>query len=431
MRWIKSVIFLLILAAIACPAVQKALNIVTSKRLDGYFEPSTRPEFSLASFKTGEFQAKMTPHLERTIGFHDDFTRLFNQCDFTFFTIPHAQRIVVGKNNYLIAETYILGYLGTDFVGKYYIEQKVKRARFLQDYLWKKKGILLVVVFAPGKGFFYPEYIPDRYLRNKKEVTNYGYFLRECNNQGVNNIDFNQWLITLKDTSRYLLYPKTGIHWSSYGAYLCADSLRKYLEVKMNRKLPHLVLDSIEVAAVARDEDYDIGRTLNLIWKIPHPLMAYPKFHFTYDSVMPKPKALFVGDSFYWYWHYNGIIGNTFSNTAFWYYNQDVYPEHFKTPTNTGNLNYPDSLLNQQVIILLQTNGAYGDLGYGWVDRAYDCLYPGPTREKEIEAKMRATPSWTETLARKAKDRGITTDAMSRLDAIYIANQEVKRIKKK
>ncbi len=431
MNRLKDLLLLFLLLLLLLPAVQKKTGFIRSKALNGYFAATAKPAFSCSTWMKGAFQEQYRLHTEDSAGFKSDMVRLYNQVDFTLFSIPHASKIVAGKKDYMFADSYIQGYLGTDFVGKYYIEQKVKRARFLQDWLWKEKGILLMVAFAPGKGFFYPEYIPDRYLKNRKGETNYDYYVKQCISQGVNHIDFNRWLILMKDTSRYMLYPKTGIHWSSYGAFLCADSLRKYIEQKMNRKLPHLVLDSIEVAAVARDEDNDIDRTMNLIWKIPHPLMAYPKFHFTYDSLQPKPKALFVGDSFYWYWHYNGIISNTFANMAFWYYNQDVYPEHFKTPTNTGNLNYPDSILSQQVIILLQTNGGYGDLGSGWVDRAWDYFYPGPTKEKEIEARMRTTPSWAESLARKAKERGITTDAMSRLDAIYIVGQDAKRIRKK
>jgi len=431
MARIKNLLLLLIISSLLFPAIQKKTGMISSKPLNGFFTNTPHPAFSCSTWMKGSYQEKYRLYMEDSVGFKPDLVRLYNQVDFSLFSIPHATKIVAGKKGYLFAESYIQGYLGTDFAGKYYLEQKVKNVRFLQDYLWREKHILLLVVFAPGKGFYYPEYIPDRFLKSRKEITNYGYYVQECNRQGVNNIDFNRWLLLMKDTSRYMLYPKTGIHWSSYGAFLCADSLRKYLEARLGRVMPHLVLDSIEKASEARDEDNDIDRTMNLIWKIPHPLMAYARFHFKYDSVRPKPRALFVGDSFYWYWHYNGIIGNMFSNSAFWYYNQDVYPEHFKTPTNTGNLDYPGSILSQDVVILLQTNGGYGDLGYGWVDRAYDYFYPGPTKAKAIEARMKSTPSWTESLTKKAKERGISPDAMSRMDALYLVNQELQRIRKK
>ena len=169
MTWIKSTVFILILAMLAIPTVQKVLKIIPTIGLEGYFVPSFRPEFTLVSFSTGAFQQQMTPHIERTTGFHNDFTRLFNQVDFTFFSIPHAARIIVGKNNYLQADSHIEAYLGTDFIGKKYIDDKVSRLKYLQDYFLEKKGVTLLVILAPGKGFYFPEHIPDRYLKLKKK----------------------------------------------------------------------------------------------------------------------------------------------------------------------------------------------------------------------------------------------------------------------
>lgn len=423
----KSFLLLIIVLILLFPAFQKKTGYIRTKPLNGYYSTSSKPSFSFSSWMKRSYQEQFRVYLEESVGFKSDFVRLYNQIDYSLFSIPHASKIVVGKSGYLFSDSYIQGYLGTDFVGKHFIREKVKNALFLQDYLWKEKGILLILVFAPGKGYYYPEYIPSRYLESKKENTNHEYFVTECINNGVNHIDFNRWLLLMKDTSRYILYPKTGIHWSNYAAILCADSLTKYIEKKLNQRLPRIIMDSVELSKVARGEDEDIDRTMNLIWRIPTPLMAYPHFHYSNDSGCVKPKTLFVGDSFYWNWNYNDFIGKTFSSPAFWYYNQDVYPEHFKTPTNTGNLDYIAEILSRNVIILLQTNGAYGDIGYGWVDLAYDFLYPGPSRTKEIENSMRASSAWMESLTKKAGERGITTEMMMRKDAIFLMNQELQK----
>jgi len=430
MMWIKNTLFLLIVLVLAFPTVQKVLNIVTSKGLEGYFEPSIKPEFSMAAFKTGEYQSKMTPHLERTIGFHDDFTRIFNQCDFTLFSIPHAARIIVGKNNYLQADSHIEAYLGKDFIGKYYIDDKVARVKYLQDYFWKEKGIHLLVVFAPGKGYYYPESIPDRYLEGDTGITNDAYFSQKLLENGVNLINFNQYLLQLRDTSRHNLYPKTGIHWSCYGAWLCADSLIRYLEDRLGRTLPHMVLDSLVLEPEARKEDDDMDRVLNLIWKIPVPEMTYPVFHHVYDSAAPKPAVLFVTDSFYWYWHYNDIIKNTFQREDMWYYDKEVYPDQNTKPTNTAQINVDSAISRQEVIILMQTNGGYGNLGYGFVDRLYEFYYPGKTPVKKIEANFRANPGWMEQMKVKAAEQNLPLDALVRNDAIYLYNSELRKISK-
>lgn len=430
MTTLKNTLLLLLLGMLLFPALQKSTGLVKTKPPDGYFTATPKPMFSCSSWLKSTYQDQYRRYMEDSVGFKPDFVRLYNQIDFSLFSIAHASKIVAGKEGYLFSESYIRSWMGSDFAGMGYIGEKVSRARFLQDYLWDKHRILLLIAFAPGKGYFYPEFIPERFKKSGAGNTNYDAYAEACRAQGVNHIDFNRWLIQMKDTARFMLYPKTGIHWSSYGAYLCADSLRRYLAGRLNITLPRMVLDSIVMDRKARDDDNDIARTMNLICDISHPAMAYPQFHFSGDSLQPKPRGLIVGDSFYWYWYYHGIIANTFSNTSFWYYNQDVYPEHFKTPTNTGNLDYPGTILSQNVIILLQTNGGYGDLGSGWIDRAWDYFYPGPSREKEIEAAMYANPEVLKTMEEKAKERGVTTDAMIRMDAIYTVNQELLKSQK-
>ena len=41
--------------------------------------------------------------------------------------------------------------------------KKLNRAKYVQEYLKKEKGIDLVIVFEPGKASFYPEFISGNY----------------------------------------------------------------------------------------------------------------------------------------------------------------------------------------------------------------------------------------------------------------------------
>jgi hypothetical protein len=430
MTWIKGMVFFVIMAALALPAIQKTLTLVESKPLEGYFEERPRPEFSFSRLKSGDYQAALTPHLDRTIGFHNELTRVFNQCDYSLFSIPHAARIIVGKNGILQIDSHIEAYLGTDFAGGRYIDEKVSRIRYLQDYLWKNKQVRLLVILAPGKGFYYPESIPDRFVKGERGGTNTETYSVKLKEAGVNLIDFNRWLVQLKDTSRHNLYPLTGAHWSCYGAYLGADSLVRYLEKMLGRKLPHMVLDSLVMEPEARKEDDDMDRVLNLIWKHPVPVMTYPVFHHVNDSATPKPAVLFVSDSYYWYWHFNGIIANTFQRDDLWYYDKEVYPDQNTKPTNTGQISLDSALNRQEVVILMQTNGGYGDPGFGFVDRAYEQYYPGKTRIKIIEDNFRANPGWMEHMKEKAREQNLPLEAVLRNDAIYLYNNEMKRLSK-
>jgi hypothetical protein len=173
-----------------------------------------------------------------------------------------------------------------------------------------------------------------------------------------------------------------------------------------------------------------MDRVLNLIWKIPVSPMTYPVFHHVYDSAVPKPSVLFVSDSFYWYWHYNGIIKNTFQREDMWYYDKEVYPDQNTKPTNTAQINLDSAINRQQVIILMQTNGGYGNLGFGFVDRVYEYYYPGPTPIKRIEATFRANQGWMDQFREKAKVQNLPLDAVVYNEAAYLYNSELRRISK-
>ena len=425
----KTGFFFLIMAFIALPAFQGRFDLFSSKPLTGVFESAVRPVFRFSGWWKGDYQENYRSWLEENIGFRTDLVRLFNQADFSLFAISHANKIIAGKENWLFGEQYIRAWTGDDFAGKSYIDRKVWQMKYVQDKLWKDKGIYLMVIFTPDKGNFYPEYIPKRFTVKKKSITNDSYFIKKYAEAGINFIDFSHWFIKMKDTSRFPLYPKLGIHWSSYGALLAADSLIRYLEARLNIKLAHIIIDSIEVSTVMKDEENDISKTMNLIWDISSPPMAYPHFHFISDSSCPKPNVLFIGDSFYWNWYYPGIIRNLFANEAFWYYDKEVYPESNTTSLKTGQLDFFESIAQQKVIIIMQTNAGYGDPGSSFPDRAFSYLYPGPSRIKYYMDQIRNNPGWLEAVRKKAENQKFLLDAMIRIDAIFLANQELKNKK--
>ncbi len=418
------------LALFAIPAVQKVFNIIPSAGLEGYFVPSLRPAFTFSRLITGEYQQQMAPHLDKTVGFHNELTRLINQCDYSFFSVPHAARIIVGKNDLLHDEFHINAYLGKDFIGERYIDDKVARLKYLQEFLLAKKGVTLVVILAPGKGCYYPDHIPDRLLSFKKKITNDEYYSSQLKKSGVNLIDFNQWFVSQRDTTQHVLYPKTGVHWSSYGAWLCADSLTRYLEALLDRPLPHMILDSLVQQPVTQRVDNDMDRVLNLMWRIPVPMMTYPVFHHLYQSTLPKPAALFISDSFYWNWHNTGIIKNTFRRAEMWYYDKDVYPMQLIRPTNTAQIDLDQAISRQDVVVLLQTNAGYGNLGNGFVDRAYEFYYPGATPVKKILTTFRSNTGMMDILKKKAEEQHLPLESVMMSDAIYLYNKELKRISK-
>ena len=421
----KKLLFIMVLVLLCAFAVQKKTGLIHSKGLEGFVPKDSLPSFTNESWMNGTFQSAYSNHINSNLGFRSDLVRLYNQADFSLFGIPHANKIVIGKKDYLIAQQYIEASLGYDFAGKGPIDRTVELMKALQDKLEQTYKVHFLVLFVPDKGTFYPEIIPGRYLKKKQPLTNYAYYVERCKAAGVNFIDYNAWFLKMKDTSKYMLYPKTGIHWSTYGSTLAIDSMMSFLKLKFGMNIPKLSIDSISMSRVAKYEDDDIGRTLNLIRPVSYPPMAYPAFHFIADTTKPKPRALFVGDSFYWQLYYPGFIDHMFSNREFWYYNKDVYPETFDAPKSTDQLNYIRDVLSQDLVVLIQTNAGYGNVGYGFVQQTWQGLGEGNGRVKEFEQQIRNSVEWLDKVTQKAKQNNVSVDEQIHRDAVFMANQEL------
>lgn len=422
--------FFLLLIMLSVPAIQQKTGLFHPQQLKGTYTLAKRPVYSDSAWFSGRYQEQYSRFREDSIGFRPDLVRLFNQFDFSLFHIPHAGKIIVGKDDYLFGDMYIESYLGLNFAGKEACENKISMMKKIQEKLWNEKKIFFLVIFTPDKASFYPDKIPARYLRRPHpENSNYSYYAKRCVEEGINTIDFNKWFIQARDTSRYPLYPKTGIHWSCYGAALTADSLSKYLSAKLNTKVPRMVTDKIETDSKARAEDDDIGSVMNLIWNISYPVYAYPQVHFEADSAVSKLSALFIGDSFYWNWYNPGYIRNMFSNEDFWYYDKDVFPQSFTKPVSTGQLVTGEWISKMNVIILIQTNGGYGNPGYGFLDRALDELDMAPVLA--IERQIRNSPEWMKLMEVKAREQHRPIESVIKDDARFMAAKSQQQEKTK
>lgn len=363
-------IFLLILLVI--PFLQETFNYFKERPLAGAITAAENKYFSLKSWFSGEYQVNKEKYLNESFGFRKTFVRLNNQVSFSLFHVANAKSVIVGKNNYLYEEAYIKTYLGEDYIGKDSILHRMQKLKFISDTLTKlNKNIILV--FAAGKGTFYPEYFPDEY-RKQKTVSNYELYVNYAKSLKLNYIDFNEYFKENKNTSKYPLYPKYGIHWSYYGACLAADSIIKYIEKLRNIDMPHIFWKKINMD-YANEADYDIGYGLNLLFKLKRDKMAYPLLHYESDSGKTKPSVIVISDSFYWIL-FNFGISNCFSKSHFWYYNKQVYPESYKKPLETGQLNLIEEINKHDVIIIMASEINLINVGWGFIEQAYK-LYGG------------------------------------------------------
>jgi hypothetical protein len=376
MNAIKKTLYLLLLCLIILPALQKLYPFFRVKSLNGAFHYEEKPIFTWAGWLSGSFQGHYNDYSEQHIGFRNCLVRLNNQIDFSLFRKTHAEGIAIGKDNVLYEYDYIRAYMGWDFIGEKAWDKKMGHFKFLQDYLKSTRNIDLMLVLEPSKVRFEPEYLPKQYLLSKGTVTNYEYILQKAKELDIRYLDLNKYFLLMKDTCRYLLYPKYGVHWSTYGMSLAADTLVKYIEQLHRIDMPDIYTGKIELSDSLRDTDYDAGKPLNLIHELPHGPMAYPSLRFEKNPDKIKPRVLVVGDSYYWNIYNTGLPDALFTNQNFWYFNAKVYPNSFYDSTYVRDLNIKKEIEKRDVILVMMTDRFLYKYDWGFIDQAFEAFTP-------------------------------------------------------
>jgi hypothetical protein len=349
-------------------AFQREWHVASLKPLDGWMEPADLPHISAATVFSGDFQEGITQHVNLSVGFREWLVRIHHQLDYSLFRVPHARKVVVGKNDVLFEEQYLRAWAGLDLVPEKDIRARASQFRVTAEWLREHHNIRMVILLLPDKATMFPEGIPDSYRQKATGITNYLRYRHHLEKQQVPFIDMNQWFSEMKDTSAFALYPRNGIHWSTYGAWLALDSLTRYLSRSSGKQIAMPRLTGIRPVSRAEGRDNDIGRALNLICTPTDENLGLPAPD--WSGFQPNDyRVLFIGDSFYYIWADAGYPGKIFANRDFWYYDHDVCYGTYNTGYRADALDLRSVLPTFDAIVIMQTNAGYGNLGYYFADR--------------------------------------------------------------
>lgn len=370
---IKYNILLTIIFLIIClPVLQQFVPLVSERSLQGAVDYKSPPVFTIKKWFIGDFQKEQEDFLTSEFGFHNTLVRLNNQISYTLFKKPHARGVVVGDDGFLFEQIYIDAANGVDFLGRDTIETEVKKLSDISDTLTKLNKHL-VVCFAPGKASLYQEFVPH-HLRVGQHQTNYETYKELLSNTTVPFVDFHAYFNQQKDVAEYDIYLKSGIHWSTYAAFIAADSLLHYYEFLLKRKLPVVICKSQSVKT-ASDSDQDILVGLNLLWEPKREVALYPFLEVSDTLGKVKPSILVIADSYY-RTIYNLDLDGCFRRSAFWYYNKQVFPESRSRLTYTKDLSIKDEINKYDIIMLMGTDGTMRNFGWGAIDTLYRIYFP-------------------------------------------------------
>lgn len=407
MRTAKKIALFFIIALLFIPLLQNRLHMFRIPPLNGDFVLPEKPALEKAGWLSGDFQAKYDPYLEQRLGLHNLLVRINNQIDYSLFKKVHAEGVVIGKNNVLHERDYIRAWTGEDFIGEKTWDKKLGRLKFVQDHLKRTYGIDLVLILEPSKARFSPETLPEGSAERKKEPCNYTYIVEKLKEMNIRFLDLNAYYLALKDTSRYDLYPKYGVHWSVYGMTLMADTLIRYIEHLRQVDIPDFHISDIIVSDSLRDTDYDAAKPLNLLFELPHGPMAYPVIRFGDQEGKTRPDVLVEGDSYYWNIFNARIPDHCFNNHSFWYFNALVYPDSYYDSTFVADLDIKKEVEKRDVILVMTTERFLFKYDWGFTDALFEAYTPDlePDLQYRYENNIRQNMDFFDDLTARASNQ--------------------------
>lgn len=426
-RIIKSLKRLMVVAVMLLlflPWIQEEYQLAEVRKLQGFYDVEPKPTFYFASWFNESFQKQNEKYLNQNFGYRNEFVRLYNQFIYHAFEKSTSSTIVIGKKGYLFQGSYIDAYFGTDRLKDDQIKERTEFFSQLNDSL-NKAGSKLLIVFTPGKGSFFPEYIPNR-LVTEKRPTNLEAFTKACKELKLNFIDFNSHFLSLKKKGVRDLYPKTGIHWSMYGSYLAADSLFRYIENLTGKDLPDYKLEKLEYRAALDTVDQDLENLMNLYRPIPKNSLPYPVITIL-NNDKKKIKALVVSDSYYFNILDLGITQHLFEEPrAFWFYGKEKY----HGGNQAGKVSGEDfkKIKEHDIVILMVTDGQLANFPWN-LKREFNNTAPEQKEEfekrvQQVIQNIKSTPEWYKAIEKKALEQKIPVDSMLRADAVFMVERE-------
>jgi len=420
-----------ILILLVAPTIQAIFIIIIERPLQGVItDVKDTTALSSNTWFSGLYAAQKEKVYENSFGFRNTLIRTHNQIYYSLFNKAKANGVIVGKEGCLYELNYINAFLGNDYIGDSKTDSMFVKLKTINDYC-NKNNKKLVLIFAPGKASYYPEYIPDRYLVHGKanQKNNYSAYTQLAHSNNFNFIDFNNWFIKSKSSTKHILYSKSGIHWSQYGSVMCADSTIKYLEKICEVDLNNIVVKNIETKNV-EGSDRDIYDGMNLLFDTKESGLSYPNFVYNNGKDNAKKNAIIVADSYYWQWNNFGFYG-LFKNCSFFYYNNQDF-EVNQPPNFVASIDLKKKIDDTDVFIIMATEANLANYSWGFVESFYNCIkYPATNTSEDIARKLLewkkviySNSDWIKGLKEESIKRNITLDSVVTIAAYWEMNKQ-------
>jgi hypothetical protein len=415
----KRILLLLIMGMLFLPLLQFSFSFAFIKELPlkGSFVLTEKPEPTFKKWISGTYQEGYSNYFNDHIGFRNFFVRGHNQIQYSFFEKSNVNDIVIGRDGYLFEGSYLREYMGDNFLGKEKITKKLKEVKKIQAEL-EENNISLIVVFAPGKASYFPEYFPQSYDTSQRTLSNYQFYSKKCQDLNIDNIDINSYFIKHKQHSEYKLFPQGGIHWGEYGLALAIDSLVKHIQYRRDIRMQIFDFKKIEYLDSIEEKDKDISDGMNLLFEYSSYKMPQPRYIFKKTKNKVKPKLLIIGDSFGSRMKYSSLMDSLFSYSEIWYYNNGIEPPRKNHSNRVKDINTKEELKRFDVVLLIATEANLNKFDFGFSDNYNNSSYEKYNSDVQYYMKrISSDEDWMKLIKEKAFRLKITIDSSISIDA--------------
>ena len=407
MRHIPKILCLATMMLFLLPVVQKVKPFVQVQPLKGVYVHTEKPQFTFSSFVKGEWQKNADRYIKEHFGFHEHFIRLYNQCLWAVWHRPaDPSPVLVGKDDYLFEPSFVNEYY-TGCFNEFYpdsiplcerpqiFRRRMSRLAKLQAIL-EEQGTHLFLALLPGKERIYPQYLPNPRPRTGNHTSGTqprAYDLYRNSRYDFRRIDLCHCFDSLNGHTPYLLFTKTGTHWSNIASTYAFDSVMRYMQT-FGPPI-HPVTLGTPYYAPTREPDNDLYHLLN-IETLPADSNLYVDVTLTGTAPGRNPSLVVIGDSFFWNILYNFPIQELFSDFRYWYYFSTIYydPTHDKV----ADIDLVDELLRTDYVMLSYCTVQFYDCGNGFINRALLELCYDPDEIQAVRDSIAADTTSTLTI---------------------------------
>ena len=131
-------------------------------------------------------------------------------------------------------------------------------------------------------------------------------------------------------------------------------------------------------------------------------------------------------DSFFWGLAIYYNLWTNFTSFTFCDYYKTIYRAGYSTTTSVSNFNLKDEIKKDTIFIIEATEPNMSNLGWGFVDSAYNILNHDTIFEQVVlmRSKIRTDSAWMKSISEKAKTWHIPVDSMLTLDALWMIQRQ-------